>query len=142
MKQLPHAFRKGARIAYLQPASETATTVRFYVAHDTIWPRVERLVDQERNTLPKGLELYLLRLPKDAGGLEKSFSAILKDWLLELPFSQSILPELEMALHDPLPSLPTLVLYALKGTGGRVETVIGIMTLQDAQGNTVYAYFV
>ncbi|MBI3323320.1 MAG: HD domain-containing protein [Candidatus Omnitrophica bacterium] len=130
----------GAKGVYLA-GPETASRVRFYVGHETLRQQLEEWLRGERAKLPEGMEVYLLRLPSAAGEL-RAPGAIVKDWMLKLPYGQQILPELEAAVGEPLPSLPTMVLFALKGAGGQVEAVIGVMKLQDAQGNTVYAYFV
>lgn len=133
---------EGARRVYLAEP-ETASRVRFYSAHETLWDHLRQWLEREKAKLPEGMEAYLLRLPAGAADLEAP-GAIIKDWMLrkELPYAQQILPELETALGEEMPSLPTMILFALKGAGGQVEAVIGVMTLQDAEGNTLFAYFV
>lgn len=140
-RRFPQAqWPRGAGGVYLAFA-EAASSVRFYAGHDTLWDSLQQWLDGERSKLPEGMEAYLLRLPKNAAELQAP-GVIVKDWMLTLPYGQQVLPELEAAVGEPLPSLPAMILFALKGAGGEVEVVIGVMKLEDAEGRTVFAYFV
>ncbi len=133
------AVPEGVKRIHLVPG-ENGIRIRIFAAPTLLdWLR-QTLADELRD-LPEGLRVEILPLPESAEHLQAP-ALIAKDWMIELPFVQALLPVLEMVLGEPAPSLPTLVLYALRGAGGQVEAVIGVMKLQDAQGNTVYAYFV
>ena len=133
-----------ARGAYLLSGLEEGTRINVYPAHETVELTLKRLVAQEAGTLPKGMEVFVLRM-KNPGSLRRP-GVIVADWLLDLPFGKEILtkilPLIEIQLGGRTPSLAQIVLVALKGDAGQAEAVIGALTFQDAQGKICAAWFV
>jgi len=120
--------------------ADVQTLIHIYV-DPTLLSGMEEVVATERDSLPNGVRLNLRQVPASADLLGKP-GAIFWHWLIGRLYKQQILPEAELDNAQPMPRLVSIVLFALRGPGAKLEAIIGMMTLQDAQGNTVYAYFV
>lgn len=129
----------GTKGVVLVPA-DIQMTINLY-ADPTLLSGLEEIVAKERHSLPKDVQINVRQVPDSADFLKKP-GAVFWHWLTGRLYKQNILPEVELDNAQPMPRLVSIVLFALHGSGAKLEAIIGVLTLQDAQGNTVYAYFV
>jgi len=123
--------------AFVIATAQVASQILFYYMHDTVEPGLARLVENPKDILPKGIELILVAAPASPNQLRRPGGLFVDRWLPKR-YEQSVLPEIPVTLGEPLPSLPSLILWILRGAGGEILEVKGVLKLED----NVFAYFV
>lgn len=123
--------------AFIIAAAQVASQILFYYMHDTVEPGLARLMANQRDVLPKGVELALVAAPASPNELRRPGGMFIDRWLPR-KYEQFVLPEIPVTLGEPLPSLPSLILWILRGSGGEIIEVKGVLKLEE----NVFAYFV
>jgi len=123
--------------AFVIATAQVASQILFYYMHDTVEPGLARLMTNQKDILPKGIELALVAAPASPDQLRRPGGLFVDRWLPK-KYEQFVLPEIPVTLGEPLPSLPSLILWILRGAGGEIIEVKGVLKLED----NIFAYFV